>query len=97
MPPGGNSRYTVTLTIKIGVFDDFTRYIYPLQGVTGAVTQGLEGMWWKLRIETGPTAVEWFTDGVREPGGFSMFHLTWSYTFCACALGNPAAISNSIC
>ena len=41
--PGGNTRYTVTLTINIGFFDDFTRYIYPLQAVAGAVTREFGG------------------------------------------------------
>src|ERR1043166_4714162 len=42
VPPGRNTRYTVTLTINIGVFACFTRYIYPLQHVTRAVTFSMD-------------------------------------------------------
>src|ERR1043166_1263386 len=42
-PSGGNSRYTVTLTLNIGIFECFTRYNYPLQGVAAGVTKRFAG------------------------------------------------------
>src|SRR5436309_4140925 len=57
VPPRWNTRYTVTLTINIGVFDGFTRYIYPLQGVAGAVT------FWSAGVENESSA--WFGGSQR--------------------------------